>query len=130
MPAHGKDALGTVAVRDNDVLRIAVSDAHAKEGPGARLVFTVTLSEARERPVRVRYATRDVTAKAGEDYRRKSGKMIFAPGETEKTVGVRVLDDAHDEGEETMEAARSPSGAGWRRIVSTARRTTSPSTAR
>ena len=114
LPAHGRDALGTVDVRDNDVLHVAVSDAHAKEGPKARLVFTVTLSEARERPVRVRYRTRDVTAKAGEDYRRKSGKMTFAPGETEKTVGVRVLDDAHDEGEETMELVLTEAvGSRW-----------------
>ena len=50
----------------------------------------------------VTYATADGTATAGSDYTRASGKLRFAPGETEKTVSVPILDDAHDEGAETM----------------------------
>ena len=105
--APAPDGAAKVKVHDNDTLFIRVSNARAKEGPGARLAFRVTLSGARSTPVRVRYETRDVTATAGEDYRRKSGKLTFAPGETEKTVRVRVFDDAHDEGKETMELVLS-----------------------
>ena len=48
------------------------------------------------------YVTRDGTAKAGEDYERTRGTLTFAAGETEKTVSVPILDDGHDEGEETF----------------------------
>ena len=50
----------------------------------------------------VDYATRDGSARAGEDYRATSGTLIFEPGETVKTVEVPVLADAHDEGIETV----------------------------
>ena len=52
--------------------------------------------------VRVDYATRDGTAKAGDDYVATSGTLVFAPGETVRTVDVEVLPDAHDEGRETV----------------------------
>ena len=48
------------------------------------------------------WATADGSARAGSDYTARKGKLSFAAGETEKTVSVPVLDDAHDEGEETM----------------------------
>ena len=55
----------------------------------------------------VDYATRDGSARAGEDYTAASGTLTFAPGEASKTVEVAVLDDAHDEGEETFVLALS-----------------------
>ena len=64
--------------------------------------FAVTLSPAASEEVTVRYATRDGTARKGEDYRRTRGTLTFAPGETERTVSVPVIDDAVDEGEETF----------------------------
>ena len=39
---------------------------------------------------------------AGSDYTAQQGTLTFAPGETAKTVAVPVLDDAVDEGEETL----------------------------
>ena len=48
------------------------------------------------------YATADGTAKAGLDYIQTSGTLTFAPGETEKTVTVTVLDDEIPEGRETV----------------------------
>ena len=57
-------------------------------------------------------ATSDGTATAGSDYTATSGTLSFAAGETEKTVSVPVLDDAHDEGSETLTLTLSnPSGA-------------------
>ena len=50
----------------------------------------------------MKYATSDGTATQGEDYTGVSGTLRFAPGETSKTVSVAVLDDAHDEGSETL----------------------------
>ena len=81
---------------------LSIADARAREGTDAAIGFTVTLAPAGPAPVTVDYATADGTARAGEDYVAASGTLVFAPGETEKTVAVAVLDDAHDEGEETL----------------------------
>ena len=81
---------------------IAVADAKVTEAPGATLDFVVSLSRAAPGTVTVDYATADGTATAGDDYTAASGTLSFAAGETAKTVSVAVLDDAHDEAEETM----------------------------
>ena len=81
---------------------LSVADAEATEGADAAVEFEVTLSRAASGAVTVDYATRDGTAKAGEDYERTRGTLIFAAGELEKTVSVPILDDPVDEGEETF----------------------------
>ncbi|MDE2791315.1 MAG: SwmB domain-containing protein, partial [Paracoccaceae bacterium] len=91
---------------------LSVADASAQEGPGATIDFPVTLSRAASGEVTVRYATRDGTAKKRRDYRKASGTLTFAAGETSKTVSVVILDDAHDEGTETFTLRLSkPKGA-------------------
>ena len=85
----------------------SVADAQVREGPGAKLVFTVSLDRARQRHVKVDYATRDGTAVADADYFGRSGTLFFARGQTRKTVEVWVVDDPHDEGSETMTFALS-----------------------
>ena len=81
---------------------LAVADARVDEAAGAAVEFAVTMSRAAAATVTVDYATADGTATAGADYTETSGTLSFAPGETAKTVPVPVLDDAHDEGEETF----------------------------
>ncbi len=81
---------------------LTVADARAKEGTDETIDFTVSLSRATRAAVTVAYATADGTATAGSDYTATSGTLTFAAGETEQTVLVPVLDDAHDEGEETL----------------------------
>ena len=97
----GSPSTLTFNVTDRDAA-LSVADASVSEGPGARLAFAVTLDRTRDRKVLVRYATADGTATQGEDYTGVSGTLRFAPGETTKTVSVPVLDDAHDEGSETL----------------------------
>ena len=80
----------------------SVSDAEVEEEPGAVLAFEVSLSRRLRAEARVDVATVDGTATAGADYEAVTQTLVFAPGETVKTVEVPVLDDAHDEGEETM----------------------------
>ena len=75
---------------------LAVADAEVQEAANATLAFAVTLSRAPSGTVTVDYATSDGTAAAGSDYTATSGTLSFAAGETEKTVSVPVLDDAHD----------------------------------
>ena len=81
---------------------LSVADARAYEAAGATVDFAVTLGRASQHTVTVDYATSDGTAEAGSDYEAASGTLTFAPGETAKTVPVAVLNDAHDEGEETF----------------------------
>ena len=69
----------------------------------AVLVFRVTLDRAYEGTVTVRYALRDVTTTAWQDYFARRGELVFDPGETEQTVTVKVLNDGGDEGDETLE---------------------------
>ena len=81
---------------------LSAADARVEEGAGATLDFRVTLDAAASGAVTVDYATADGTARAGEDYRAASGTLTFAAGETSKTIAVAVIDDSHDEGEETF----------------------------
>ena len=91
---------------------ISVADAEVREAEGAVLSFPVRLQEAQTSAVSVRYRTSDGTARAGMDYVAVSGAVRFEPGETAKTVAVPVLNDAHDEGSETLTLTLShPFGA-------------------
>ena len=82
--------------------RISVADSAAREAPGAELEFEVSLDRAAGETVSVAYSTADGTAFAGEDYVPASGVLEFAPGEQYRTVNISVLEDAHDEGTETL----------------------------
>ena len=110
--ADGKVLANTAVAVVKGPVAVSVADARVEEGPGVTLDFAVSLSRAASAPVTVQYATADGTATAGADYTAASGTLTFAAGETAKTVSVAVLDDAHDEGEETMKLVLSnPSGA-------------------
>ena len=97
----GTPATTTVRVRNRDPL-LRVANATVREGPQAQLSFDVSLDRAAAVTVTVDYATSDVTATAGADYTATSSTLSFAAGETQKTITVAVLDDAHDEGTETL----------------------------
>lgn len=57
--------------------------------------------------VGVEYTTVDASAAAGSDYSARSGMLVFAPGETRKTIVVPILDDGDDELNETFNLATS-----------------------
>ncbi len=78
------------------------SQEQVDSGTDAPLSFHVMLSKTSDNAVTVDYTTRDGTATAGADYVAKDGTLTFEPGETVKTVEVRVLPDSHDEGSETL----------------------------
>ena len=91
---------------------ISVADARVDEGEGAVLRFAVTLSRAASGTLTVDYATSDGSAHAGDDYRTASGTLSFGAGETSQRIEVAVLDDDHDEGEETLTLTLSNPSSG------------------
>ena len=75
------------------------------------LTFTARLTDANGQPMTSSVAIgasyqvlseEGNTATAGVDYEAASGTITFAPGETEKTIGVTVLGDTEDEDDETL----------------------------
>ena len=100
--ADGKVLANTATVVVKGPVALRVADARAREGIDATLDFAVALDRASTQTVTVQYATANGTAKAGEDYAATAGTLTFDPGDVAKTVAVPVLDDAKDEGEETM----------------------------
>ena len=98
----GRALSATISTTVLGPVALSVADARVREASDVTLDFAVTLSRASRAPVAVAYATADGSATAGSDYTATSGTLTFAAGETAKTVSVPVLDDAHDEGEETL----------------------------
>ncbi|MCF8247977.1 MAG: family 16 glycosylhydrolase [Saprospiraceae bacterium] len=65
--------------------------------------FKVRLSQASTKDVSVDFATKDKSAKAGEDYIANAGHLNFAPGETEKTISIVIVADTLGEYDEEFE---------------------------
>ncbi len=104
-PSPGDAA--AVTVSDNDAAALpslSVADVTVKEG--AWMEFTVRLSAPSAGGVSVKVSTRDSTPVSAtrRDYWPLSGRTVsFRAGETERSVGVIVYDDSHDEEAETFE---------------------------
>ena len=98
----------TVTILDNDAEEtptlpiVSVFDVRVDEGPGAVLAFPVRLNVAAVETATIEWATLNGSAKAGRDYKKASGTLVFSPGDTEKTVRVEVIDDAQVERTEVM----------------------------
>jgi len=93
---------------------LSIAGTHGAEGDAATAVmhFNVSLTPAAKQAVTVDYATSDGTAKAGSDYDAVSGTITFAPGETSKTIDVRIRGDVTPENNETfLVTLRNASGA-------------------
>ena len=95
---------------------LSVADAAPVSEPKGRsevfAEFKVTLSAPARRAVQVHVATVDGTAVAGKDFRSVSQDLRFSPGETRKTVKVRILADSVTEPQEQLTLQLSnPSGA-------------------
>lgn len=88
------DARPTISIGD-------VSKAEGRNGL-TTFTFTVTLSIASSTAVTVNYSTANGTATAGDDYTAASGILTFAPGETTKTITIKVKGDQKKEANETF----------------------------
>ncbi|MFN8494903.1 MAG: Calx-beta domain-containing protein [Caldilineaceae bacterium] len=76
-------------------------DYRVNEGAGTAIV-TATLTAAANAVVTVQYATSDGSAIVGNDYTAATGVLTFAPGETNKTFLIPILQDPLDEPDETL----------------------------
>ena len=91
---------------------LSVAGLTVVERAGAKALINVRLSSASGQSVTVDYATANGTAVAGSDYALVSGRLVFAPGETIKTVEVPVLSDSTPESDETfLLRLTNPAGA-------------------
>src|SRR5262249_38709187 len=82
---------------------LRISDTSSLEGNvgTTQAVFVVTLING-TLPCQVDYATADQTAVAGQDYVSTNGTLMFAPGESSKTIQVTLIGDTTVESNETF----------------------------
>jgi Calx-beta domain len=95
---------GVVTILDDEP-RISIYGMSASEGNAntTLFAFTVSLSTAYHQAVTVDYASADGTATtADHDYVASSGTLVFAPGETTKTLSIAVIGDTTPEMDETF----------------------------
>jgi LPXTG-site transpeptidase (sortase) family protein len=100
----GDPVPGNDSASDTDTViipSIIINDVTVQESDGVA-TFTVALSNPSSATITVDYATSDNTAVDGADYNATSNVLIFAPGETTKTIDVTILEDLIDETAETF----------------------------
>jgi chitinase len=84
---------------------VTVSDLDVVEriGETTSRPVTVSLSETSGARVEVSYETHEASATAPEDYDPRSGRLIFEPGQSTKTVYLTVTGDNQAEGDEELQ---------------------------
>ena len=103
IPYAGSGWSSSRAPADSSALpTLSIADDDAQEGPGAFLRFRIRLSEASDDPVTFNIATSDGTAIAGTDYIAKNRSKTIKAGRTTAWFKIHVIDDSHDEGDETF----------------------------
>jgi acetyl esterase/lipase len=108
------EASSATIVQTVSVPTLSIEDVSSYEGTsGTKVVpLAVRLSAASPQSVSVSYATRQGTAKEGEDFQPAQGTLTFAPGETAKTIGLTIFGDATAEDDEDFRVTLSePSNA-------------------
>ncbi len=101
-----------VTILDNDPLpQLSIGDVTVSEDEG-RAKLAVSLSGGSAVRVGIAFATQDITAKAGADYTRTLGTLVFAPGETVRHIWVPVArDDVVEEDEGLVVRLSAPEHA-------------------
>ncbi|TQV67240.1 hypothetical protein FKG94_25950 [Exilibacterium tricleocarpae] len=91
-------AVAFLYVRPLDVFARAIGGTVGEQEETA--VFSVKLNAPQTADTVVNYVTRAGTAEEGSDYVATQGSLLFAAGETEKMVSVRLIDSDPEEGSE------------------------------
>ncbi|MDB6151457.1 MAG: retention module-containing protein, partial [Chthoniobacter sp.] len=96
----------TATIQDDDASPLlSIANVQALENvAGGKAQFTVTLSTISAQEVRVDYTTAPGSAAAGadQDFLSQTGTLVFAAGETSKTVSIDINPDAVPEPDETF----------------------------
>jgi hypothetical protein len=101
----GTQGIATIINDDFALPELSINDVTKAEGNRntTNFQFTVSLSQSSNQTITVQYATADGTATtANNDYRAISGTLTFSPGQTSKTVAVKVVGDKILEDDETF----------------------------
>jgi PKD repeat protein len=95
---------GTIIILDDDpaTVAFAATNFNAIEGSGEATI-TVMLTAASGLPVTVRYAATNGVATPGLDFTPVEGLLLFAPGQTNQTFTVPLIDESLDELSETID---------------------------
>ena len=94
-------AVGTIV--NDDRTFTFTGGGTVQEAPGGTVAtFTISLDAPSTESIEVNFSTQNGTATAPADYTPVGGKLIFAPGETSKTINVPVAADTLDEGDENF----------------------------
>ena len=110
-PSVATDLAARLAALRDGKRSLAIGDAAVYEGDQGNSTahFTVTMSEPSEQEVRVNYGSASGTATGGSDFTQVLGTLVFAPGETSKSVDVPVRGDTIAEPTETFSMTLSGS---------------------
>jgi hypothetical protein len=94
-PIARAEATGTILDDDAEVPTLSIADCHVVEGDDASI--TVSLLPAAGTQVIVAYTTVSGPATVGGDFVWNSGTLVFAPGETERSIQIAIVDDDDEE---------------------------------
>lgn len=99
----GTPATAVLDLLDNDPPTVNFSAAgYSMNENAGSFTITVGLSKPSPQTILVDYATAGGTATPGQDYVATAGTLIFAPGQTNRTFLITVLDDRAGEPPETV----------------------------
>ncbi|MCG8624312.1 MAG: hypothetical protein MJE68_20250 [Proteobacteria bacterium] len=86
--------------RESFMLTFAPDAPRNKESK--ELSVNLTLAQSEPAPLVVSYFTSDITATSGADYQHATGEVVFATGETSKTITIQTREDDLFEKDETL----------------------------
>jgi parallel beta-helix repeat protein len=101
----GTPSTASLTIVDNDTAAgvLQFSSATFSVGEGGRWAYiTVQRTGGSTGTVTVNYQTSNGTATAGSDYVGQSGTLTFNPGQTSKTIRIRIREDRRSEGNESL----------------------------
>lgn len=110
----GARATAVLTLRDDDqggVIKLGAATYTVRESAGAVLVRVLRTGTKLAGNVSVDFATADGTARSnqegGNDYEGRSGRLLFGPNETSKTISIPILPDTLVEPGETFRVVLS-----------------------
>ena len=105
----GKQTVHTYTIIDNDLppaVSFSAAASRGKESVG-RAVLIASLDAKSSKTITVAYAVTGGTAVTGRNFVLKNGTLVFKPGETSKSIDMRIIDDRIYNENKTIEVTLS-----------------------